>query len=75
MGQSNARQPSAASAPQAVNAPTGVGPTPNTSATTTAGNLAPGMTPETTQSLQAAVSASLNDVTPDSENEKKFVFS
>ncbi len=73
MGQSSTKQPSAASAPQAANAPTGVGPTPNTSATPTAGNLAPGMTPETTQSLQAAVSASLKDVTPDSENEKKFV--
>jgi hypothetical protein len=32
MGKSSTKQPSAASAPQAANAPTGVGPTPNTSA-------------------------------------------
>lgn len=69
MGQSSAKPPPAASAPQAVNTPTGEGATANTPAS----KPVSGMAPETIQSLQAAVLASLKDATPDSENEKKFV--
>ena len=69
IGQSSAKQPPAASAPSAADAPAGVGATPATS-TSTSDTSVP---TEITQSLQAAVSASLKDVTPDSDNEKKFV--
>lgn len=66
MGQSSAQQPSTASAPQEKDAPSGV-------EATTSSTPAPSVMPEATQSLQAAVSASLKEVTPHSENEKKFV--
>lgn len=66
MGQSSAQQPSAASAPQAKDAPAG-------GEATTSSTPAPSVMPEATQSLQAAVSASLKEVAPHSENEKKFV--
>lgn len=73
MGQSSAKQPPAASAAQALDAPAGVGATPATSTSTPSITSALSAPPESTQSLQAAVSASLKDVTPNSDNEKKFV--
>lgn len=74
MGQSSTQQPPAAPASaQAVNTPTGVGATPDLSPSTASSNQASGMAPETALSLQAAVSASLKEVTPDTDNEKKFV--
>lgn len=73
MGQSSAKQPPAASAAQAPDAPAGVGATPATSTSTPSSTSALSAHPESTQSLQAAVSASLKDVTPNSDNEKKFV--
>ena len=66
MGQSSAQQAPAASAGAAAVAASGSG-------TPSANPLAQGMTPEAAQSLQAAVTASLKDVTPNSDNEKKFV--
>ncbi|WP_291915150.1 LysM peptidoglycan-binding domain-containing protein [Limnohabitans sp.] len=73
MGQSSAKQPPAASAAQVPDAPAGVGATPATSTSTPSSTSALSEPPESTQSLQAAVSASLKDVTPNSDNEKKFV--
>jgi nucleoid-associated protein YgaU len=73
MGQSSAKQPPAASAAQAPDAPAGVGATPATSTSTPSSTSAISAPPESTQSLQAAVSASLKDVTTNSDNEKKFV--
>lgn len=73
MGQSSAKQPPAASAAQVPDAPAGVGATPATSTSTPSITSALSAHPESTQSLQAAVSASLKDVTPNSDNEKKFV--
>jgi nucleoid-associated protein YgaU len=73
MGQSSAKQPPAASVAQAPDAPAGLGSTPAVSTSTTSHNPSSSVTQETVQSLQAAVSASLKEVTPDSEKERKFV--
>jgi nucleoid-associated protein YgaU len=74
MGQSSTKQqPAAPASAQALNAPTGVGTTPDTLPTAAVSNQASGMARETALSLQAAVSASLKEVTPNTDNEKKFV--
>ncbi|PUE40586.1 LysM peptidoglycan-binding domain-containing protein [Limnohabitans sp. Bal53] len=73
VGQSSAQQPSAAFAPQAKDDPAGVEATSSTSTIVASSPPAPSVMPEATQSLQAAVSASLKEVPPGSDNEKKFV--
>lgn len=73
MGQSSAQQSAAPASAQAMNSPTGVGTTPDTLPNAAASHQASGTAPEATLSLQAAVSASLKDLKPDTDNEKKFV--
>ncbi len=74
MGQSSAPQPLAGpSLSQTVDAPLDLGAGPAKSTQMAVGNSAKGVATEATQSLQAAVSASLKEVTSHSENEKKFV--
>ena len=76
MGQSSAKPPSAAqTAAPAANASNGDGATPGTAVNTAASPPPPGKgaPPESTQPLQAAVAASLATVTPNTDNEKKFV--
>jgi nucleoid-associated protein YgaU len=74
MGQSSAKQtPSAPASDQVVDAPTGSGSRPPSSVSTAPSTPHQGVGPDTLQSLQAAVAASLKDVNPGSDNEKKFV--
>jgi nucleoid-associated protein YgaU len=73
MGQSSAKQPpSAPASDQVVDGHTGLESRPPTSATAASGPHQ-GLGTDTLQSLQAAVTAALKDVSPASDNEKKFV--
>jgi nucleoid-associated protein YgaU len=74
MGQSSAKQPpSAPASEQVVDGHTGLESRPPTSATAASGPPHQGVGTDTLQSLQAAVTAALKDVSPASDNEKKFV--
>lgn len=74
MGQSSAKPPPAAqTAGPAANASNGDGAKPGTAVNTAASSQRKGSPPESTQPLQAAVAASIATVTPNSDNEKKFV--
>ena len=74
MGQSSAKlPPSAPASDQVVDGHTGLASRPPSSATAESGPPHQGVGTDTLQSLQAAVAASLKDVSPDSDNEKKFV--
>jgi nucleoid-associated protein YgaU len=65
IGQSSASHAKSPQAGQQIDTPTSPMPSPSTVAT--------GLTSEAAQSLQAAISASLKDVSPNTEEEKKFV--
>lgn len=74
MGQSSAKpQPAAHTAGPTTNPSHGDGATPGKAVNTAASTTGKGAPPESTQPLQAAVAASLATVTPNSDNEKKFV--
>ncbi len=74
MGQSSAKpQPAAHTAGPTAAPSQGDGATPGTAVNTAVGVTGNGAAPESKQPLQAAVAASLATVTPNSDNEKKFV--
>lgn len=74
MGQSSAKQPRSAPAiNQVMDSPTDSGTKPPRSASAASSLPHQGVEPDTLQSLQAAVAASLKDVSPGSDNENKFV--